>query len=1021
MPRTRKTPAQKLAVGKAFLKYLEETKQGADFGKSELTEIFNNDYRPSHPAICRGFNCSAVLFTLRINGMVKYKNEQVRVTPGYLARDQYSTLRLHELGVSNKGASSRHPFYCADCDVKGNSLKSFRGHLMGKKHLQQMSLKYLKDRREVMISNRNSVKVTSDYDDSDGTISFSMNIDSTHTFLLKVANTSDTAQVGFLACLILKVQPGITLHDLPGDLILQPGTQCSIKVLVKADCIGVLQSPLLMAFKTSNDTTVFQILRFMKIEVKGEIADDLPPTIPYQRPSRKSLRQAKGEIVDGVPPLQTKNSVLKMRDLDMYHVPRHLRYQINSKDEVEDVKNHIEVPLCWENYAPKLSKLLHIEECQMEVDIRRYDMHGVTLKREGPKFLKLRVLGLAENRPSVLKGDHLFARYTSDRSNSHPEQIKTYKGYVHRVEMEDVVLGFAREFLDRFTDGIKVDIEFTFNRLPLRLQHFAVEETPNHADLQKVLFPTSTGLGGRQPLCSVTDESLFARSLYDQKLASNTEQVKAVLHILQGTSRPAPYLVFGPPGTGKTVTMVEAIKQVYKHLPDSRILACAPSNSAADLIAKRLLTGTGISITVATNLFRMNALSREWKTVDQTLKEKECCNYNKMTGDNFFPAKEEIMQKRVLVTTLCTAGRLATAKGFPYDHFTHIFIDEAGHAVEPEAIISLSNLMNPNHPHGGQVVLAGDPKQLGPVLRSPLALEHGLELSLLERFMTKCELYKRTNEEPHYNSRVLTKLLRNYRSHPAILKLPNRLFYANELEVHADVVARESLCRWEKLPKKDFPIIFHGVQGLDEREGQSPSFFNKKEIEIVVSYAKDILEKRGGMRVKETDIGIISPYRRQVQKIKEVLRKHKMSDIKVGSVEEFQGQERLVIIVSTVRSTKPEHIQMDIDYKLGFVKNPKRLNVAVTRAKALLILVGNPYMLRKDINWNMFLEYCLENSAYKGCFFKPEEDEVEETIEKFEKLKITSELVDKPVDERLGTLGTSAVAEQHDPEWRSED
>ncbi|XP_022081525.1 putative helicase MOV-10 isoform X2 [Acanthaster planci] len=960
-------------------------------------------------------NFSSILFTLRMNGMLKFKSDQVHITPGFLARDQYSTLKLHELDTANKAAASRHPFYCADCDVKGNSLLSFRGHLMGKKHLQQMSFKYLKNQRDIMISSRNGIRVTSDYDDDNGTIAFSMDINSTQTFVLTVTNTSDSAQNSFLACLLLKAQPGITLTDLPDNGILQPGQKCYVQVLVKSDCLGVLQSPLLMAFKPSNENTVFQILRFLKVEVIGDIAADIPPSVPYERPSRKSLRQATGEIVDGVPPPQTKNSVLKMGNLKPYFVPSHLRYQINTKDEMEDINKRLEEPLCWDNYARKLSNLLHIEECQMEVDIRRYDINGATMKQEGT-FLKLKVPGLAENRPSVLRGDHLFARFVIDRSNPHPEQVKTYKGYVHRVELEELVLGFSKEFLNRYANGIKVDIEFTFNRFPLRLQHFALEEAPKHPDIQSVLFPESPGV--KPLLCSLTNESQFAHSLYDQKLASNTEQVKAIQHILQGTSRPAPYLVFGPPGTGKTVTIVEAIKQVYKNLPSSRILACAPSNSAADLIAKRLLTGTGTPV-IVTTLFRVNALSRDWKTVDQTLKEKNCCNYNKMTGDNFFPVKEELMEKRVLVTTLCTAGRLATAKDFPYDHFTHVFIDEAGHAVEPEAIISLANLLNPNNPRGGQVVLAGDPKQLGPILRSPLALEHGLELSLLERLMTKCQVYKRGKVEPHYDSRVLTKLLRNYRSHPAILKLPNQLFYANELEVHADKFARESLCGWEKLPQKDFPIIFHGVEGVDEREGQSPSFFNKAEIQIVIEYAQDLLEKRGGKRVKEADIGIISPYRRQVQKIKEVLKKRKITNIKVGSVEEFQGQERLVIIVSTVRSTKPEHIQMDIDYKLGFVKNPKRLNVAVTRAKALLILVGNPFMLRKDTNWNMFLEYCLENSAYTGCFFNNEEDEVEDTIEKFQQLKITSDLVDKPVEDCL--QGVSVVAEQQDPEWRSED
>lgn len=163
--------------------------------------------------------------------------------------------------------------------------------------------------------------------------------------------------------------------------------------------------------------------------------------------------------------------------------------------------------------------------------------------------------------------------------------------------------------------------------------------------------------------------------------------------------------------------------------------------------------------------------------------------------------------------------------------------------------------------------------------------------------------------------------------------------------------------------------------------------------------------------MKQADIGVISPYRKQVQKIKKVLEKKNLTDIKVGSVEEFQGQERLVIIISTVRSTNEEFLKMDRDYKLGFLKNPKRFNVAITRAKALLICIGNPYMLSKDEHWNRFLQYCRQNGAYTGCPYSPEEEEqeIEALSSKMLGLNIVSEI--------MAEEDVSAVS---DPAWRGE-
>ncbi|XP_042339552.1 putative helicase mov-10-B.2, partial [Plectropomus leopardus] len=157
-----------------------------------------------------------------------------------------------------------------------------------------------------------------------------------------------------------------------------------------------------------------------------------------------------------------------------------------------------------------------------------------------------------------------------------------------------------------------------------------------------------------------------------------------------------------------------------------------------------------------------------------------------------------------------------------------------------------------------------------------------------------------------------------------------------------------------------FPVIFHGVMGKDEREANSPSFFNVSEIEVLVDYLTKLMEtqgKKGLPKLSAKDIGIIAPYRKQVEKIQKALKSvsalsrwNDVKELKVGSVEEFQGQERKIIMVSTVRSSI-SYIKMDKDFNIGFLSNEKRFNVALTRARSLLIVVGNPVILNKDPTW----------------------------------------------------------------------
>jgi len=257
-------------------------------------------------------------------------------------------------------------------------------------------------------------------------------------------------------------------------------------------------------------------------------------------------------------------------------------------------------------------------------------------------------------------------------------------------------------------------------------------------------------------------------------------------------------------------------------------------------------------------------------------------------------------------------------------------------------------------------VLAGDHRQLGPEINSPIARKFELQKSYLKRLMDR-EVY----DEELGRGLTVVKLLKNFRSHPDILAFSNEHFYASELKSCGDPVVTHSLENHEILPKKQFPIIFHGVAGRDQREESSPSFFNIDEATIVKQYCSSLVsDRKKGTRPEH--IGVIAPYHSQKCKIQQLFFKDsKLRDIKVGTVDEFQGQERRVIILSTVRST-PNHLSLDIRRSLGFVASPLRLNVAMTRAQSLLIVVGNPIVLSLDPLWRSFLNYVHTKGGWRG-------------------------------------------------------
>lgn len=203
------------------------------------------------------------------------------------------------------------------------------------------------------------------------------------------------------------------------------------------------------------------------------------------------------------------------------------------------------------------------------------------------------------------------------------------------------------------------------------------------------------------------------------------------------------------------------------------------------------------------------------------------------------------------------------------------------------------------------------------------------------------------------------------------------MFYDGDLQCFGDPIATMNMAQWEHLPCKGFPIIFHSLEGSNLREGNSPSWFNPEEAQQVVEYAKKLLfDTRPALQ--QDEIGVITPYARQAQKIRLALKAEGITEIKVGSVETFQGQERRCIIVSTVRSQQSQ-LAHDQKYNLGFVSNEKRFNVAITRAKTLLIVIGCAKVLATDRNnWAPFLTYCHKNGGWAGDEFNQEELGIEE-------------------------------------------
>ena len=430
----------------------------------------------------------------------------------------------------------------------------------------------------------------------------------------------------------------------------------------------------------------------------------------------------------------------------------------------------------------------------------------------------------------------------------------------------------------------------------------------------------------------------------------NTTQEKAVNQVLRAKDVA---IVHGPPGTGKTTTLVEAIYETLRREP--QVLVCAQSNMAVDWISEKLMD-RGVNVLRIGNPTRVNdkmlsfTYERRFEAhpdypqlwaIRKTIREMR---QKRHRGDSSFHQKMDRLKSRaaeieirinaqlfgearvVACTLVGSANRLLQGM-----KFGTLFIDEAAQALEAACWIPIRKV--------SRVVLAGDHCQLPPTVKSMAAKRAGLDKTLMERIV---------ENKPE----VVTLLRMQYRMNDQIMHFSSEWFYHGQVESAPSVSNRGIL-------DYDLPIMWVDTSDIDAREefvGETFGRINKTEAELTLAVLQHYFEKIGRQRIldEQVDVGIISPYRAQVQYLRQLIRKREFFKpyrhlISVNTVDGFQGQERDVILISLVRAND--------DGQIGFLSDLRRMNVAITRARMKLIILGDTQTLGRHPFYAKLYQY----------------------------------------------------------------
>ena len=429
----------------------------------------------------------------------------------------------------------------------------------------------------------------------------------------------------------------------------------------------------------------------------------------------------------------------------------------------------------------------------------------------------------------------------------------------------------------------------------------------------------------------------------------NASQEKAVNEVLWAKDVA---VVHGPPGTGKTTTLVEAIFETLRR--ESQVLVCAQSNMAVDWISEKLVD-RGINVLRIGNPTRVNdkmlSFTYErrfeahpdypqlWsirKAIRELRQQRKHADSWHQKMDRLKSRATELElrirsslfgEARVIASTLTGAAN----RVLEGEKYSTLFIDEAAQALEAACWIAIRK--------AGRVILAGDHCQLPPTVKSIMALKGGLGKTLMERIV---------ENKPE----TVTLLKMQYRMNEQIMKFSSEWFYHGMVE-SAPTVSHRGILDY------DTPMMWIDTAECDGKEefvGENFGRINRAEAEMTLQTLQQYLEKIGKQRILEEsiDVGIISPYRAQVQLLRKELRKREFFRpyrhlLTVNTVDGFQGQERDIILISLVRSNDGGDI--------GFLRDLRRMNVAITRARMKLIILGSSETMTSHPFYKKLYEY----------------------------------------------------------------
>ena len=451
----------------------------------------------------------------------------------------------------------------------------------------------------------------------------------------------------------------------------------------------------------------------------------------------------------------------------------------------------------------------------------------------------------------------------------------------------------------------------------------------------------------------------------------NSSQQSAVHKILNANELA---IVHGPPGTGKTTTLVQAIKALIKR-DNQKILVVAPSNTAVDLLSEKLheeglnvlrvgnpnrVTERLMSLTLDSKMAehphmkeskRLKKQAQEFKNMAHKYKR----NFGKSERDQrklLFDEAHKIMKEvgnteQYIIDDLVAKAQVITATLVGANHYTvrdvryhTVVIDEAGQALEPACWIPVLK--------GQKVILAGDHCQLSPTIKSDTAARSGLSTTLLE----KCV-------EAH--PEAVTLLEEQYRMNEQIMGYSSQIFYQNKLKAHASVAQR-------LLFANDKPVLFIDTAGCGfEEKLEGTSSTNPEEAALLLKHLTQLALQWNAQNTNENfpSIAIISPYKQQIQVLNEQLLhvpelQPYLSNISANTVDSFQGQERDIVYISMTRSNQEGNI--------GFLADIRRMNVAMTRARKKLVVVGDSATLAQFPFYADFILYTESIDAYQSAW-----------------------------------------------------